>query len=244
MRFKDYYRILGVARDAAPEAIKKAYRVLARRYHPDVSKEKDAEERFKEVAEAYEVLKDADKRAAYDHLGVHQPGQDFRPPPDWAEHRHFGTGGPGFDADFSDFFAELFGGAGRGAPRGPGFARRGADVEAKIEITLEDALTGTEAELRLASLEPRPGGGLAPSERTVKLRIPKGATDGQVLRVPGKGGRGHDGAADGDLYLHIALKPHRLYRVAGHDLYLDLPLTPWEAALGTGVAIPTPEGRA
>lgn len=252
MQYKDYYSILGVERGATPEAIKKAYRLLARKYHPDVSKESNAEERFKEVAEAYEVLRDNERRAAYDQLGSHGPGQDFRPPPDWAEHFHFGArpagGGHGFHADYSDFFSELFGAAAHARRAAPGeqqgFAMRGQDIEAEIAISLEDALHGSEAHLSLASLEPHAEGGLRQTASSVKVRIPKGASDGQTLRVPGKGGRGSGGAPDGDLYLHISLKPHRIYRCSGHDLYLDVPVTPWEAALGATLDIPTPAGGA
>lgn len=225
MKYKDYYSILGVPRDADDEAIKKAYRRLARKYHPDVSKEPDATARFQEVGEAYETLKDAEKRAAYDGLGSHRPGQDFRPPPDWAERFHAG----GFEdlggIDLSDLFASF------GGMRGAGGPRRGRDYEVTVHLRLEDAAHGSEVTLELG-----PG-------QTVQARIPKGATDGQKLRLRGKGGAGRKGAAPGDLYLNIALHPHPLFKVSGHDLYLDVPVAPWEAALGASIEIPTLEGR-
>jgi curved DNA-binding protein len=226
MKYKDYYSILGVPRDADDESIKKAYRRLARKYHPDVSKEPDATARFQEVGEAYETLKDPEKRAAYDALGSHRPGQDFRPPPDWAERFQAG----GFEdlggIDLSDLFAS-FGGM-RGAGAGP---RRGRDYEVTVHLRLEDAARGTEVTLELG-----PG-------QTVQARIPKGATDGQRLRLRGKGGAGRKGGAAGDLYLNIALHPHPLFKVSGHDLFLDVPVAPWEAALGASIEIPTLEGR-
>jgi curved DNA-binding protein len=246
VEYKDYYRILGVPRRATQDEIKKAYRLLARKYHPDVSREADAEERFKEVAEAYEVLKDPKKRAAYDQLGSWQPGQEFRPPPDWErQFRGFefdlgGTGG----ADFSDFFSELFG-LGRGAgARGARFSARGQDLEAVVELSLEEALHGREAQFQVALVEFDAEGRAHRVPRSVRVRIPRGATDGQRLRVPGKGGKGKGGAPDGDLYLTITLKPHPRFRPAGHDLYLELPVAPWEAALGATVDVPTLEGRA
>ena len=248
MQYKDYYKILGVDRDATADQVKKAYRLLARKYHPDVSKEPNAEEKFKEVAEAYEVLKDAEKRAAYDQLGTYQAGQDFRPPPDWDKHfRTFhadlggGRGGAGFD--FSDFFSELFGGAHAG-PRGRGFAMRGQDVEASVQLSLEEALHGTEASFQIAVPEADADGVVRRVPRQVKVRIPKGVIDGQTMRVPGKGGRGFGGSPDGDLYLKIKFRPHAVFRPADHDLYLEVPITPWEATLGATVNIPTAEGRA
>ncbi|MEW6353325.1 MAG: DnaJ C-terminal domain-containing protein [Pseudomonadota bacterium] len=241
MEYKDYYKILGVERNADQDAIKKAYRKLARKYHPDVSKEKNAEEKFKEVAEAYEVLGNAEKRAAYDQLGTYQAGQSFRPPPDWE--RQFGWGG-GADysgVDFGDLFSELFGmGTRPGGARTRGMrGMRGQDYEATVHISLEDAYRGAEVSLDLSV----PGAGGARASKTVKVRIPKGATDGQKLRVPGKGGKGAGGAPDGDLYLNIVLHPHPLFRASGHDLYLDVPVTPWEAALGASIEVPTMAGN-
>jgi curved DNA-binding protein len=246
MKYKDYYKILGLKRDASAEDIKKAYRKLARKYHPDVSKEPNAEEKFKEVAEAYEVLKDAEKRAAYDQLGHYRAGQEFRPPPDWE--RQFAGGRGGFtqfsDLDFGDLFAELFG-ATPGARRGRSarFAMSGQDYEVNVELTLEDAYRGAEVSFNLSVPEAGAGGTVRRVPKTVKVRVPKGVTDGQRMRVPGKGGPGIDGGTDGDLYLNITLKPHRLFKPSGHDLYLEVPIAPWEAALGVNAEIPTLEGQ-
>lgn len=247
MKYKDYYAILGVARDAAPDDIKAAYRKLARKYHPDVSKEPDAEAKFKEMGEAYETLKDPEKRAAYDQLGRQTPGQDFRPPPDWNE--HFAQGQGGFDdIDLSDLFAGLAGRQGRGPGGAAGPGRRadrprpGSDYEAVVRLSFEQAFHGAEIDLELAALEWDPDGGMRRVPHRVKTRIPKGVTDGEKLRVPGKGGRGASGGPDGDLYLDIEVEAHPLYRVSGQDLYVDLPLAPWEAVLGTQVNLPTPGG--
>jgi len=238
MKFKDYYEILGVKRDATADEIKKAYRRLARKYHPDVSKEKDADARFKEMAEAYATLKDSEKRAAYDQLGRHGSGEEFRPPPGWST--QFGDAGATFDGmDFADLFAGLAGRQGRGARRGPPGAIRGRDYEVAVPITLEDAFRGTEVGLDLTTAEFDEHGMPQRVPRHVTARIPKGATEGQSLRLPGQGGKGAKGGRDGDVYLNISLRPHRLYRVSGHDLFLDLPVTPWEAALGATVQIPT-----
>jgi curved DNA-binding protein len=250
MKYKDYYQMLGVGRDASDEDVKKAYRRLARKYHPDVSKEPNAEERFKEVAEAYETLKDKEKRAAYDSLGRYQSGQEFRPPPDWEG--RFGSGGASAGGaedifDLGDLFAQMTGkGRGRGfggARGGRGFAAPGQDVELRTSIRLEDAYRGTELNLEMTVPEPDVAGRVRRVARSVRVRIPKGATDGQRLRVPGKGSAGTHGGQAGDLYLTIGIAPHPLYRVSGHDLYLDLPLTPWEAVLGAEVGVPTLEGR-
>jgi len=240
MKYKDYYATLGVDRTASAEDIKKSYRKLARKYHPDVSKEPDAEERFKEVAEAYETLKDPEKRAAYDQLGRHAAGQDFRPPPDW-EQRFGGAQTIFEDIDLADLFAGLAGHR-RGAPRGERAARSGPDYEAAVRLSFEQAFHGAEIELDLSALEYDDQGVPHRVPRQVKVRIPKGVVDGQQLRVPGKGGKGMNGARDGDLYLDIRVEAHPLYRVSGQDLYLDLPLAPWEAALGTTVHLPTPAG--
>jgi len=251
MKYKDYYAILGVARDAKLDAIKKAYRKLAHKYHPDVSKDADGEAKFKEIGEAYATLKDAEKRAAYDQLGRHAPGEDFRPPPDW--------GSPGgqseFDGvDLSDLFAHFGGGRPRGAgPAGPaghqGGGQRhgpipipGEDYDVRADVSIEDSYHGMVMELALNMPEFDAEGYVRRVPRNIKARIPKGATDGQRLRLRGKGGRGFNGGPDGDLYLNIALKPHALYRASGHDLYLDLPLTPWEAVLGASIEVPTPGG--
>jgi curved DNA-binding protein len=232
MKYKDYYAILGVQRGASDDDIKKAYRKLARKYHPDVSKEKNAEEKFKEVSEAYETLKDAEKRAAYDQLGRYQAGQEFRPPPDWE--KRFG-GQFEESVDLSDLFEHILGGRGRGRPGGrQGFAARGGDFEGKARITLEQAARGTELELSMRG---------AQGTESVRVRVPKGVTDGQRLRVPGKGMPGWNGGPRGDLYLHIELEPHARFRTSGHDLYLELPLSPSEAVLGASVEVPTLDGR-
>jgi curved DNA-binding protein len=243
MKYKDYYAVLGLERGASEDDIKKAYRRLARKYHPDVSKEADAEERFKEVAEAYQTLKDADKRAAYDQLGAHQPGQDFQPPPDW-QAQWEPSAGDAFSSeglDLSDLLDRLRGGRGRGRG-GARMSMPGQDYEIAVPITIADAYNGTEIDLDLNMPEYDAQGQLRRVPHAFKARIPKGATDGQRLRVPGKGGKGFNGGRNGDLYLNITLRPHALFRANGHDLYLDLPLAPWEAVLGTSVEVPTPGG--
>jgi curved DNA-binding protein len=240
MKYKDYYGILGLDKNASAEDIKKTYRKLARKYHPDVSKEPGAEEKFKEVSEAYETLKEPEKRAAYDQLGNYRPGQDFQPPPDWK--REFGEGQFSFDdIDLSDLFAGLRRGR-RPGGRNDKIPIPGQDYEVSVHLTLEDAYRGTEVELDLSMPEYDAQGFMHRVPHKVKARIPKGATDGQRLRLPGKGGKGLNGGRDGDLYLNIVLHPHPLFRVSGHDLYLDLPLAPWEAVLGTSVEVPTPGG--
>ncbi len=239
MAKRDYYEILGVAKNASEDDIKKAYRKLARKYHPDVSKEADAKERFQDVSEAYEALKDKEKRAAYDSLGSHRPGQEFRPPPDWSERfgERFGQGGAeDFGGiDLSDLFASMGAGFGRG--RGSQRAYRqgampipGEDYEVTVRLSLEEALHGTEREFRIG-------------ERSVRARIPRGASDGERLRLRGKGGPGFNGGPAGDLYLAISLVPHPLYKVNGRDLDLEVPVAPWEAALGAQIEVPTPEGQ-
>jgi curved DNA-binding protein len=224
-----------VPRDASDEAIKKAYRKLARKYHPDVSKEPNAKEKFQDVAEAYETLKDKEKRAAYDSLGSYRPGQEFRPPPDWSQ--RFGQQGFGDfgDVDLSDLFSALGGGFGRSAGRRRGFRQGsvpipGEDYEVTVRLALEEAFSGTEREFRIG-------------EQTVRARIPRGATDGERLRLRGKGGPGMNGGPPGDLYLVISLVPHPLYKVNGRDLDLEVPVAPWEAALGAQIEVPTLEGQ-
>jgi curved DNA-binding protein len=238
MKYKDYYKTLGVDRNATTDDIKKAYRKLAHKYHPDVSKDPEGEEKFKAVAEAYETLKNPEKRAAYDQLGRHQPGQDFQPPPDWGQ--QYGDSQFSFDdADLADLFANLSGGrrSGGGHIRMPG-----QDYDVTAQISLEQAYSGTEVELNLSVPEADAQGRLHRVPRTFKVRVPKGATDGQRLRLAGRGGKGLNGGRDGDLYLHVKLQPHPLYRASGHDLYLDLPLTPWEAVLGSSIDVPTLAG--
>ena len=243
MKYTDYYAALGVPRDASAEDIKKAYRRLAQKYHPDVSKEPEAEARFKEIGEAWQTLKDPEKRAAYDALGSRPQGEEFRPPPDWAR-RHGGEQSSFEDVDFADLFERFGAHRQRG---GAGFGGRGAsmpgqDFEVPVQISIEDAFNGTTLSLQLTMPEYDEQGHARRVPRTVKARIAPGAVDGQRLRLPGKGGKGFGGGRDGDLYLDITLKPHPLYKASGHDLYLDLPLTPWEAALGASVQVPTLAG--
>jgi curved DNA-binding protein len=238
MKYKDYYKILGVDRDASADQVKKAYRKLAHKYHPDVSKHPAGEEKFKEVAEAYDTLKNPEKRAAYDQLGSYQPGQDFQPPPDWS--KQFSDAESSFEGiDLESLLAGLAARRHR-AGRGTGPIRMpGEDYEVTAHISLEDAFRGTEIELNLTVPEHDEKGFFRRVPRTFKVRVPKGATDGQRLRLAGRGGKGMNGGRDGDLYLNIALHPHPLFRVSGHDLYLDLPLAPWEAVLGANVEVPT-----
>jgi len=243
MQFKDYYQIMGVARDATQDEIKRAYRKLARKYHPDVSKEPDAEIRFKELGEAYEVLKDAEKRTAYDQLGANwKGGQEFRPPPDWNAGFEFSGGGftGGDAADYSDFFASLFGRDFRagGAGRAPSHAR-GEDHHAKVLIDLEDAYQGATRTitLRVPGVDAR--GHVVTKERVLNVSIPKGIREGQHIRLSGQGSPGVGEGQAGDLYLEIEFRAHPLYRVEGRDIYLDLPVAPWEAALGATVKVPT-----
>jgi len=243
VKYKDYYETLGVARTASDDDIRKAYRKLARKYHPDVSKEKNAEEKFKEVGEAYETLKDKEKRAAYDQLGRYQPGQEFRPPPGWESH----FGGSAFEdvVDLSDLFAQFGGGARRArtARGGRGFSLPGQDYEVTAYVSLEDAARGTELTVDVSAPERAPDGTLRRVPKQIRVRVPKGATDGQRLRVTGKGGAGAGGGPAGDLYINVVLRPHPLFKVSEHDLYLDLPVTPSEAVLGADVEVPTLEGR-
>jgi curved DNA-binding protein len=240
MEFKDYYSVLGVGRDAAADEIKKAYRKLARKYHPDVSKEANAEERFKEVQEAYEVLKDPEKRAAYDQLGRdYRSGQEFRPPPGWSSGFEFS--GPGGAGGFSDFFEQLFGSASAFGARGgrSSFDMRGEDHHAQIEMPLEQAYAGGVQAITLRHPEAGPDGRVALRPRQLKVRIPAGVTDGQVIRLAGQGAPGVGRGAQGDLYLKVALQPHPLFSVDKRDVSLTLPVAPWEAALGDTVPVPT-----
>lgn len=247
MEYKDYYKIMGLSRSASQDEIKQAYRKLARKYHPDVSKEADAEKRFKEIGEAYEVLKDSEKRAAYDQLGANwKSGQDFRPPPGWEFNMGGGPRGGG-DAHFSDFFDSLFGGgfggggfggAGRrpGGPGRGGFSPRpGEDQNAKIRISIEDAYHGASRTLHVQS-----GHG---GTQTLNVKIPKGIKAGQQIRLSGKGSPGIAGGPPGDLYLEVEFEPHAHYRLEGKDVYLSLPVTPWEAALGAKLTVPTLGGQ-
>ena len=247
MEYKDYYEVLGVDRKVTQDEIKKSYRKLARKYHPDVSKAADAESRFKELGEAYEVLKDPEKRAAYDQLGAdYQGGQDFRPPPDWdGGFEYSGRGfGQNQEAAFSDFFESLFGQRGAGAAdfRSSSPQGQGEDHHARVFIDLEDAYLGADRTLTLSAPELDGEGHVRMKERTLKVRIPKGVKKGQHIRLAGQGNPGMGGGPAGDLYLQIEFNPHSIYRVEERDVYLELPVTPWEAALGAAVKAPTPEG--
>lgn len=249
MDYKDYYKILGVERDAKTDDIKRVYRRLARKYHPDVSKEADAENKFKEVQEAYEVLKDPEKRAAYDQLGSQwRQGQSFTPPPDWGRDFEFTTsfGGGREDAGFSDFFSSLFGARSpfrgqRGGGFG-GFSSAGEDHAAKIQIDLEDAFRGGTQTIELKAPQVDESGRVMVKPRTLKVSIPAGVIEGQKIRLAGQGSPGAGGGPAGDLYLEIGFKPHRLFQAEGRDITLQLPIAPWEAALGATVATPTLAG--
>jgi curved DNA-binding protein len=248
--FKDYYATLGVARDATADDVKKAFRKAARKYHPDVSKEPDAEARMKEVNEAYAVLSDPEKRAAYDQLGQgYRPGQDFRPPPDWDAGFEFsGPGTSGAEAsDFSDFFAELFGRMGaRGAraagSRAEGFHMRGQDHHAKILVDLEDAYSGATRQIALRVPRLDPDGRLHVETRTLNVQIPKGLRAGQLMRLAGQGAPGLGEGPAGDLLLEVHFRPHARFEVHGADVSMTLPVAPWEAALGAVVALTLPDG--
>lgn len=231
MEYKDYYQTLGVSKTASEDEIKKAYRKLVRKYHPDVSKEKDAQQKTQELNEAYGVLGDAEKRAAYDELGKkghYQAGQEFRPPPDWA-----GAGAAGFDQ--SDFFADLF--ANLGGRRRSHARSRGEDSHASVSIDLADAYHGASRSIVLRATGPGQHGA---RERTLNVTIPKGVMAGQQLRLAGQGQPG--AAGPGDLYLEIQFNPDRRYRIDGRDVFETVPVTPWEAALGGEIDVPTPSG--
>ncbi|MBT8073708.1 MAG: DnaJ domain-containing protein [Xanthomonadales bacterium] len=244
MEYKDYYKVMGVGRDATQDDIKRAFRKLARKYHPDVSKEADAELKFKDLNEANEVLKDPEKRAAYDQLGSNWNAQQgFKPPPDWGTGFEFhgaprGETGRG---EFSDFFESLFGqmGGGGGAR---GFHMQGEDHHAKILIDLQDSYHGASRSISLQVPEVTPDGHVVTRNRTLKVAIPKGIRQGQQIRLTGQGAKGQGSGRAGDLYLEVEFRPHRLYRVDGADVHLELPVTPWEAALGAKVNVPTPSG--
>ena len=250
MQFKDYYQTLGVGREATAEDIKKAFRKLARKYHPDVSKEKDAEQRMQEINEAYTVLSDPERRAAYDQVGSgYQPGQDFRPPPDWDAGFEFSTHGfsPGEAAEFSDFFSQLFGGMGaRGAGgfrahRGAGaYQARGEDHHAKVVLDIEDAFHGATRQISLRVPKLDAQGHVTLENRTLNVKIPVGVREGQVIRLAGQGAPGFNGAPAGDLLLEVHFHPHDRLRAEGRDLHLELPVAPWEAALGAVVGVDLP----
>lgn len=244
MQFKDYYAVFGVPRTATQDEIKRAYRKLARKFHPDVSKDPEAEARFKELGEAYEVLKDPEKRAAYDEMGSHwKSGQDFKPPPNWDQGFEF-SGGDFSGADHSDFFEALFGRQARGArPRPSRAGARGEDHHARIEIDLVDAYRGAQHSLGLRAPVLDAQGHVVLHERRVDVNIPRGVRPGQHLRLAGQGAPGAGRGPAGDLYLEIAFRPDPRYRVEGRDVHMSLPVAPWEAALGASVAAATPDGE-
>lgn len=266
MEYKDYYKALGVDRKASADDIKKAFRTLARKYHPDINKEAGAEEKFKEINEANEVLGDAEKRKAYDELGqAYAQGQQFRPPPGWQESHNFRQRGAqtadasaggngdyyytsGDGADHSSFFDELFGraraqqGARSQQQQRQSFRMRGEDSHARVTISLRDVFTGATRNLTLRVPEETADGQLVMREKTLAVKIPQGVAEGQVIRLKGQGGPGLGGAEAGDLYLEVAYAADPVYRVSGKDLAIDLPVAPWEAALGATVRAPTPTG--
>ncbi len=248
MEFKDYYTILGIKKDASQDEVKRAYRSLARKYHPDINKDPDAETRFKDVGEAYEVLQDPEKRAAYDKFGSNwQAGQEFKPPPNWDAGFEF-SGGSFTDAGhggYSDFFEELFGGtrftgAGR---QSAGFRMQGENLHAKIVIRLEDAFRGSKQTITLSRARVDEKGHVRTEPHTLHVTIPKGVTEGQRIRLEGQGGPGIGGGPNGDLFLEIAFAEHPLFHAEGRDIHHTLAITPWEAALGATVAVPTLGGN-
>lgn len=248
MEFKDYYQVLGVAKTATADDIKKAYRKLARKYHPDVSKAPDAQERMQEVNEANEVLGDPEKRAAYDQLGQqYHSGQDFQPPPDWDAGFEFsGRGFEGAEADdFSDFFANLFGHGARGGQANQdfrGYRMRGEDRHAKVSIDLVDAYQGATRTITLQMPQADAQGRVVTREHALSVKIPKGVKEGQHIRLTGQGSPGMGGGPPGDLYLEVHFTANARYRVEGRDVHASVPVTPWEAALGATIEVPTPSG--
>lgn len=246
MKFEDYYKILGVEKNATEDQIKKQYRLLARKYHPDVSKEKDAEEKFKQVKEAYEVLKDPAKRKAYDQLGSQwQAGQEFKPA-DWDfQYGADGTGEPSQSGAFSDFFENLFGQHARaGRAHRRTYSQQGQDIHSKIVLSLEDAFSGTQRMIQLQEPELDPETGQVKLQsRSLKVKIPAGVTSGQQIRLAKQGGQGVGGGQKGDLYLEIQIADHPFFTLKNRDVYLDLPVTPWEAALGGKISVPTLAGK-
>lgn len=248
MQYKDYYKFMGLSRDASQDEVKRAYKKLARKYHPDVSKETDAEAKFKELGEAYEVLKDPEKRAAYNQLGANwKSGQDFKPPPNWDEGFEFKGGDfTGSDShEFSDFFEQMFGRAGFQSPntgRKTTEHLRGQDSHAKIHIDLEDSYRGATRNISLSTPEMSAQGELHVKHRCLNVKIPKGIKQGQHIKLAGQGNPGLGSGEAGDLFLELVFNNHPLYRVAETDVYLDLPVAPWEAALGAKIKVPIPDG--
>lgn len=254
MEYKDYYKILGVAEDADAAEIKRVYRKLARKFHPDVSKEENAEERFKEVGEAYEVLSDPEKREEYDQLrqmGAFAGDGSFQPPPGWESAANFGGGGfTEADAQaFSDFFESVFGRGGSahrtygGTGQQRSFRMRGEDVHFRLALFLEEAYNGGEKEIEFSVPEVDQRGLVTHKRRRLKVRIPRGVAQGQHIRLRGQGAPGVGGGDNGDLFLEIDIAPHPLFSVDGRDIHLNLPVSPWEAALGQTVNVPTLGGK-
>jgi len=248
MKFKDYYQTLDLKKDASQDDIKRAYRKLARKFHPDVNKSPDAEEKFKELGEAYEVLQDPEKRAAYDKFGGNwQAGQDFEPPPNWDAGFEFSGGGftQADASQFSDFFESLFGKSSTAFHSRPGvhphgtFHARGQDVHAKIAINLEDSYHGAQKTITLSRPVVDQHGHVNTTPHTITLSIPRGIIEGQQIRLEGQGGQGIGQGKKGDLFLEIAFTPHRIFTIDQRDIHLSLPVTPWEAALGATVTVPT-----
>ncbi len=245
MEYKDYYKTLGVERTASADELKRAYRKLARKFHPDVSKETDATEKFKEVGEAYEVLKDKEKREAYDQLGANwKAGQHgFQPPPGWQQQTGFG-GGHGGASGFSSFFEDLFGGGGQySSGQQRSYRARGENIRARVGIDIEDAINGTTRSFNMQIPEQDQFGQNVPKQRSLNVKIPKGIREGQSIRLAGQGGAGVGGGPQGDLLLEIEFKPHRLYSIEGKDISMTLPVSPWEAMLGATIEVSTPLGN-
>ncbi len=243
MEYKDYYKVLGIVRDAPQDEIKRTYRKLARKFHPDINKEPSAEKKFLEIGEAYEVLSDPEKRATYDKFGSNwQQGQDFQPPPDWDTGFEFS--GAGFNeakqADFSDFFSQLFGsGQFQQQSHARSFSSKGQDQHARIIITLAEAWHGAKKTFTLAKPEINDHGQLINRHHTITVSIPKGVTEGQKIRLQGQGMPGHKGGSHGDLYLEISLEKHPIFTADKREIQMILPVSPWEAALGATVECPT-----
>ena len=247
MQYRDYYKVLGVERGATQDEIKRTYRKLARKLHPDINKDPKAESQFKELSEAYEVLGDVDKRAAYNQLGqARSAGEDFRPPPNWDEgFEYTGARSQAAESEFSDFFEQLFGAARprkRPSQERADFHARGEDHHAKIVVDLKDTFAGATRSLSLRVPYLDESGHVGVHDRTLNVQIPKGVTEGQSIRLKGQGAPGIGRLPSGDLYLEIRFKPDPIYRPVGRDLYLELPVAPWEAALGTSVKVPSPMG--
>ncbi|MFT5709866.1 MAG: curved DNA-binding protein [Halioglobus sp.] len=249
MEFKDYYKILGLEESADKKAVKTAYRKLARKYHPDVSDHHDAENKFKEASEAYEVLKDADKRAEYDELRQYRSGNgNFAPPPDWQDSRASSGARDEHDqGDFSDFFSSIFGESAkaqsRGYSTGGGFGRRGQDIETDMPVFLEDTLAEGSKTISYHLPHYDNNGRVTQVKKTLNVKIPAGATDGERIRLKGQGAAGVGDSSSGDLYLRVKLVPHPLFDVEGHNLTVTVPVAPWETALGAKITVPTLDGK-